>query len=408
MEAFAGRIVIFGGGNIGRSFIGQVFSRGGWEVVFVDVDSGLVAALNERRGYPVVVKRQGRPDETTWVRNVRAVDGRDLAAVAAELAGADLAATSVGKAALPHIVGAIAAGLVARGDRIQGAARAGVDGPAVRPLDLILAENDREAPETLRRALEAALPPGFPLAKRLGIVETSIGKMVPIMRAADLATDRLRVFSEAYNELIVDRRGFLGPLPTVPDLHPVDNILAYVDRKLFVHNLGHAAVAYLGRRLDPSATLICEALELPGVRAAARRAMTEAAAALAREYPADLAPAALEAHIEDLLGRFANAALGDTVYRVGRDLPRKLHRSDRIVGAALLCERHGLAWDAIADVFRAALTFDATDESGKPFPADTEARELLEREGIQAFLSQVCGLDGSTEFDARLRVALSE
>jgi len=398
MDVPTGRIVIFGAGNIGRSFIGQVFSRGGWEVVFVDVDPGLVAALNERRGYPVAVKRQGRPDETTWVRNVRAVDGRDLAAVAAELAAADLAATSVGKAALPRIVAAIAAGLRARGDSAAG--------PAVRPLDLILAENDREAPETLRLALEAALPPGFPLAERLGLVETSIGKMVPIMRAADLARDRLRVFAEAYNELIVDRRGFLGPLPELPDLRPVDNILAYVDRKLFVHNLGHAAVAYLGRRLDPSAGLICEALELPGIRDAARLAMSEAAAALAREYPADLSPASLEAHIEDLLGRFANAALGDTVYRVGRDLPRKLHRSDRIVGAALLCERHGLAWDAVAEVFGAALRFDAVDESGAPFPADVGARELLGREGIGGFLTQVCGLDAGSALDGRVRAAL--
>ncbi|MDA8426502.1 MAG: mannitol-1-phosphate 5-dehydrogenase, partial [Treponema sp.] len=277
---------------------------------------------------------------------------------------------------------------------------------AARPLDLILAENDREAPETLRRGLAAALPPDFPLAERLGLVETSIGKMVPIMRAADLEVDRLRVFSEAYNELIVDRRGFLGPLPELPDLRAVDDILAYVDRKLFVHNLGHAAVAYLGRRLDPSASLICEALELPGIRAAARRAMTQAAAALAAEYPADLSPASLEAHIEDLLGRFANAALGDTVYRVGRDLGRKLHRSDRIVGAALLCERHDLPWDAIAEVFRAALAFDAADESGAPFPADTAARTLLAREGLGAFLTKICALDGRTEFDARLRAIL--
>lgn len=29
---------------------------------------------------------------------------------------------------------------------------------------------------------------------------------------------------------------------------------AYVDRKLFVHNLGHAAVSYLGYQYDPYLT----------------------------------------------------------------------------------------------------------------------------------------------------------
>ena len=31
------KMVQFGAGNIGRSFIGQLFSRSGYEVVFVDI-----------------------------------------------------------------------------------------------------------------------------------------------------------------------------------------------------------------------------------------------------------------------------------------------------------------------------------------------------------------------------------
>jgi len=30
------KLVLFGAGKIGRSFIGQLFSRGGYEVVFMD------------------------------------------------------------------------------------------------------------------------------------------------------------------------------------------------------------------------------------------------------------------------------------------------------------------------------------------------------------------------------------
>ena len=388
------KIVIFGAGNIGRSFIGYVFSRAGWEVVFIDVDKGLVAELSRRREYDVVIKRDGGIDETIRVKNVRAVDGRDIGAVAAEFKDARLIATAVGKAALPFVIPALAAGLLERGS-------------AAPPLDLILAENDREAKETMRSGLARLLPESFDAKRRLGLVETSIGKMVPLMRGEDLASDRLRIFAEAYNNLIVDRRGFLNPLPAVQDLCPVENIAAYVDRKLFVHNLGHAAVAYLGYRADPSTVLICEAMKLPGVREGALRAMSEASAALALEYPLDLPEEELKKHIADLMGRFGNRALGDTVFRVGKDIPRKLGRSDRIIGAALLCERHGLGWTGIAEVFRAALGFGAANDDGSKFPADESFRSMLASGGLRTVLAEVCGLSLADPVEARVFAKLS-
>ena len=394
------RVLVFGAGNIGRSFIGQVFSRGGWKVTFVDVDRGLVAALNERGRYEVVIKQQGQSDGSIMVEGVDAIDGRDYGAVAAAVAGADCLATSVGKAALPLVLPPIAAGLALRGRR-------GPAGGAIPPLDLILAENDREAVNTARDGLRALLPAGFPLAERLGLVETSIGKMVPIMRKDDLERDRLRVFAEAYNSLIVDGRGFLGELPDLPDLKPVDNILAYVDRKLFIHNLGHATVAWAAFARDPGLRLICEALDLDGIRDLARDAMREAAEALAVEYPDAYGRAELEKHIEDLLSRFANTALGDTVFRVGKDLPRKLHRSDRVVGAALLCERQGKPWDAVSSSFAAALGFRAADEDGQTFPADDSFHAFLEARGPRIVLAETCGLEDTDPLDRRVIARLA-
>jgi mannitol-1-phosphate 5-dehydrogenase len=47
---------LFGAGKIGRSFIGQLFSRGGYEVVFVDVFKPLIDEINRRHEYNVVIK----------------------------------------------------------------------------------------------------------------------------------------------------------------------------------------------------------------------------------------------------------------------------------------------------------------------------------------------------------------
>ena len=50
------KLVQFGAGNIGRSLVGQLFSRAGWKVVFVDAIPAIVDALNERGGYLVRIK----------------------------------------------------------------------------------------------------------------------------------------------------------------------------------------------------------------------------------------------------------------------------------------------------------------------------------------------------------------
>ena len=114
MNAAAGskkRLVQFGAGNIGRSFIGQVFSNGGYEVIFIDINDTIVDELNRRGEYRVIVKKNEEPDEVVMVSNVRAVHGSRKEEVIGEITESDLIATSVGQAALPHIFQVIAEGI---------------------------------------------------------------------------------------------------------------------------------------------------------------------------------------------------------------------------------------------------------------------------------------------------------
>lgn len=385
------KLVQFGAGNIGRSFIGQVFSRSGYEVVFVDIDEPLVEALNGKRSYDVIVKRNDEPDEAINITNVRAVDGRDAEAVAREIREAAVIATSVGKGALPHVLPPIAAGLR---DRFLAGGE---------PIDIILAENIRDAAELVERELSNRLRPAlgdkWDLDAHVGIVETSIGKMVPIMTDEDRKRNPLWVFAEAYNTLIVDKRAFRAGVPQVMGIKAVDNIRAYVDRKLFVHNLGHAAAAYIGFRHHPDREYLYQVLADPEVLESTRTAMEQSAAALAAEYPADLTSDDLHEHIEDLLGRFQNRSLKDTVYRVGRDLPRKLSRDDRLVGAMLVAARHSLPFTAVAAATAAALDFRAADEHGEMFPADRDVVQRYETEGLEPILRDVCELSEAEPVD---------
>jgi len=386
-------LVQFGAGNIGRSFIAQLFSAAGYEIVFVDVVDELVSLLNARGEYRVMIKDE-QPEEL-WVRNVRAVNGKDIEAVAAVLADADNAATSVGPNALPYIYPAIALGLQRRYQR-----------HGLRPLDIILAENLRNAASIVRDGLRRQLPGDFPLDAMLGLVETSIGKMVPIMTEAQRAEDPLWVFAEAYHHLILDGTAFLNPIPAVPGFDPKQNMAAYVDRKLFIHNLGHAAVAYGSFQHDPAMTYIWEGMEVPAVREAARAAMWESARALIAAYPGEFTEENQREHIDDLLHRFTNRALGDTNFRVGRDLLRKLSREDRIIGAMCFDQAHGVEFPATAKIAAMALEFRGTDERQRMASPDVKFMEEYYPLGLDTVFTKVCGLHLDTPADRQVADAI--
>ncbi len=379
--------VQIGAGNIGRSFVGQLFSRAGYEVVFVDVVPEVIAALNARQSYPVEIK--DRNPETIWVENVRGVDGRDQDAVARELAACRCCATAVGPKALPHVLPNLAAGLKLR-HALGGT-----------PLDIILCENMRDAARFVREGLRPLLPDDFPLDEMAGLVETSIGKMVPIIPDDVRARDPLLVYAEAYNTLICDARAFRNPIPDVPGLDPKPNMKAYVDRKSFIHNLGHALCAYLGYLEDPSLRYTWQAVEHPIVGPAVRAGMWESGRALIAAYPEEFNEANQAEHIEDLLQRFANKALGDTLHRVGRDLARKLSREDRVVGALLCDLQHGVEAPVTALCAAAGLRFRAPDEHGALFPPDQAFLDTVVPRGLDHVLETVCGLDPTRELDAR-------
>jgi mannitol-1-phosphate 5-dehydrogenase len=386
------KIVVSGAGNIGRSFVGQLFARAGYRVVFVDVDTSLIAALNREGRYRIEV-RDRNPD-TIWVEGVSALDGRNTEAVGKELAAADIAATAVGASALPHIYPTIASGLLLRHQT------------GMPPLDIIICENLRNAAEAFAAGLRALLPDDFPLAQSVGLIETSIGKMVPIMPEEARRQDPLLLYAEAYNTLILDAKAFKNPIPDVPGLDPKQNMAAYVDRKAFIHNCGHAACAYLGYLANPAWRYTWQAVADERVQEATRTVMWESARALIHRYPDEFTEVNQRDHIEDLLLRFANQALGDTIYRVGRDLPRKLAREDRMIGALLMDAAEGVPAPFTALATAAGFLFRATDEHGEMFPADARFAQDLVSKGIEWALAAVCGLDSSRPLENSVAAAI--
>jgi len=372
------KIIIFGAGKIGRSFIGQLFSLGGYQVVFIDISEETINALNEKREYKVVIKYE-KEDETLKIKNVRGLHFSETGKIHHEISNCDLVALCAGQSGLPAIIKLLGSGIMERYKIFP-----------EKPLDIIIAENLRNAASVISHDLKKVLPAGFPISSYLGLVETSIGKMVPIMPDEAIKQDKLLVYAEPYNTLILDKKAFKSVLPDVPGLQFKENMKAWVDRKLFIHNFGHACSAYAGFHYNPCYTYLYEVMENKQVRVFVNKAMVQSAHILMALYPGEFTLSGLQEHIDDLMARFGNKALGDTVYRVGCDLYRKLSYDDRLLAPFHAGIKNKLNVDMVIKGICFAFFFRAKDSQGKYFPEDEKFIRELEGDGPEKILKTLC------------------
>ena len=365
--------IIFGAGNVGRGFLGQLFSESGYEVIFVDVDEAMVRGLAQRRRYTIRLVDNERLEELT-VTPVRALLAGAADAVAQAVASAAIAATAVGVRALPFVAPLVAAGVAQR-------AETGVEAP----LNIIICENLKDAAATFRGMVEQHLRDDLRpyLRSHIGFVDTVIGRMVPPPTPELRAEDPTLIVVEPYKELPVDRAGLIGAAPQVVGLEVCDNFPAYTARKLYIHNCGHAVLAYLGHLAGHEYGY--QALADPAICPWFDATLAESRAGIVAAHGVD--PAWLDVHITDLTRRFANRALGDTVLRLGRDPLRKLGPDDRLVGAARLAERAGIMPDALSRAIAAAYRFDDPRD-----PLAVALQERLAVEGFDVVLAAVSGI----------------
>jgi len=162
--------------------------------------------------------------------------------------------------------------------------------------------------------------------------------MVPVPTPEIRAEDPLLILAEPFVPLIVDRSGWLGPVPDLSGVLFVDDLAPHHARKLYTHNGGHFVLACLGAARGMA--FLADAARDPEWVEELNGFWAETGAAMVAHYGIDAGEQRLfEAQ---LLERFRNRALGDTVERVARDPLRKLRPDDRLVGAALLCLEHGI------------------------------------------------------------------
>jgi len=362
------KAIMIGAGNIGRGFIGALLEDAGYHVVFADVAENLISAINERKSYTVHI--QDRECAQRTVTNISGISSAGQELVDAIASDCDLITTAVGLRILPIVAKPIAAGIQAR----KAAGKKEL-------LNVVACENAVRGTSQLRDAVYTHLSEDeIAYAKEyVGFADCAVDRIVP--KAS--FENPLDVAVEQYTEWDVEKGGWKGELPKIQGCTFVDDLSAYIERKLFTLNSGHAICAYLGA-LKGCRTIV-ESIADPAIGHLVYKAMWESGEGLIKKFGFD--PDAHHTYIDRIFARFQNPYLEDETARVAREPIRKLAPTDRLIKPLTTAYGYGLSVDHLIFGAAAALHFDC--------PEDEQSVKMLRKineEGAPAALAAYTGL----------------
>ncbi len=366
------KAIVFGAGQIGRGFIGELCFDSEYFIVFVDVDEKIVDLLNKEGKYKIYLL--GGKKEEKFITNFKAINLKNEDEIIKEFSEAEIVFTSVGAKNLFSLSEIFAKGIK---EKFKNGSF----------LNIVICENLLGAGEKLKREI---LNKGLLekkeidfLNKNVGFVETVISRMTSPLTEEEKKENPLLVKVEPYKILPVDKNGFKGKIPEIVGFLPVSNLHQYEELKLFGHNLSHVSLAYYGYL--KGYTYIWQCVEDKEILNLLLNVQKEIKEALIKKY--NFGKEELENYFSDLNMRFDNKLLGDTIYRVGREPLRKISKNERIVGAINLCLEYNIFPENVCFVLATALCYNYSLDR-----ESIELQEIKKKRGIDFVLEEICGI----------------
>jgi mannitol-1-phosphate 5-dehydrogenase len=374
----------FGAGNIGRGFIGDLLKRSGYKIIFVEVNKELVEMLNEKGYYLLKLFTKDGKIKDLVIDNYLAVslDKRDM--ILKFISQANIIFTAVGVKNLSNISNIIAEGLRLRFK----------ENPL--PLNIFLCENLRSAPEILKNEIIKYLNEDEKIfvLEKIGFVPTSIARMVGGSGKRYGFEDPLLIVTEDYDVIPYDAYAIKGNFPDVYGLKPSMNFNFEMEKKLFIHNLGHAVIAYFG--YIKGYNYIHEAIKDDEIRKILNGVIEEITHSFFVKYK-DIDKEEYYGYLKDLLDRLENPLLMDPIIRVAREPIRKLKPEDRIIGGANFCLSNGIFPENIAFTCACALLYNyLEDEEAK------NLQDIINKNGVEWVLKNICNLSLEDNFSQKI------
>jgi mannitol-1-phosphate 5-dehydrogenase len=366
------KIVVFGAGATGRGHVGLLAWEAGYQIVLVDKKRELVDALGRAGQY--TVRLYGSTPREITVTGYHVYHYLKREAIAEEIRDAVMVLTAVFDQNLPDVARSIALA-------VSACRKAG----RKAPLNCIACENMMDSSSTLGRHVRELLG-GEDRAwcdEHVGFPDCMISRVVPRPEP-----DPLVIIAEDYNEWTARAEDFRGPKPAnLAALELVDNQSARLERKLFIHNGGHAVCGYVGfHRGHP---YVHEAVADPVVAEHVLGALDELGEVVRQRHA--FSAESIEAYKRDLCIRGAVPQMQDAILRVVRDPIRKLSPRERLVAPAKIAAEYGLPRKWIVQGIVAALKYRHPAD-----PQSVELAEKLSQSGLRAVLEEVCTIETSS------------
>ena len=373
----------FGAGNIGRGFIGALLSKSGYHVVFADVNEEIISKINEDKCYTIHIMDVECKDEK--VENISGVISTSDE-ILEEIRTSDIITTAVGPVVLPRIASTIANGIKLR--KITG---------VTSYLNIVACENAIKASSQLEEEVKKYLNEEeiAYLNEYVGFPNCSVDRIVPPVKSENI----LDVVVENFYEWNVEEKAFKGEIPKIYGMNLADNLMAYIERKLFTLNTGHAITAYFGYLKGYNT--VDESIKDEVIHDLVKKAMIESGQGLIAKYNFDK-----EEHfkyIDKIIGRFKNPYLKDDVARVGREPLRKLNENDRLIKPLMTAKSFNLDIDNLLLGVGAALNYNNEEDS-----QSVELQSLISEKGVKESLAHVANLAQEQEILSKVEKYYNE
>ncbi len=309
--------VHFGAGNIGRGFIAVQLNKSNYHTTFIDVNGHVIDEINRRQEYQV--KFAAEISETYHVTDISGINSLTSPEQAVQaIAKADLITTAVGPNVLKIISKLVAQGLR---ERIKS---------NKRPLNLVACENMIGGSSFFKEKVYEHIneEERQEFDQLFGFPNAAVDRIVP----NQTNDDPLFVSVEPYFEWVVEVPPIKGDIPPIEGVTYVNDLLPYIERKLFTVNTGHAVPAYMGYSYGYKT--IFEAMNDTRINRLIKGVLQESGEALIRTY--DLDREAHEEYTRKIIERFKNPLISDDINRVARGPIRKLGNNDRLIRPAIM------------------------------------------------------------------------
>lgn len=367
------KAIHFGGGNIGRGFIGEVLYNNGFEITFVDVNAEIINALNEFNEYTIELAQENK--EHITIKNVAGINNSTHPeAVVAAFEKVDLVTTAIGANILPLIAPLIAKGIQKR-----------IQVNSTQPLDIIACENMIGGSEFLKSEVVKHLDEQEIeyIEKYIGFPNAAVDRIVPLQNHED----KLFVSVEPYKEWVVDEKSLKNKELRLNGVHYVNNLQPYIERKLFTVNTGHATTAYNGQYAGYKT--IDEALSDEIVKNEVINVLEETGALMVEKWGFNMDEH--QSYIQKIISRFTNPYISDDITRVGRTPIRKIGYEERFIRPMREAYERDLPIEHLVNTVAKVLVYrdDADAESQK-------LQQLLNNKPVAEVIHEITGLEDNT------------